>query len=161
MKRRINVFEQLLKQRNEEREEKKTATIVAKLKELALENNPMGLYRWYLHPYMKNAPHRSIMLWTQEIPPGSCSGKQQTQGGRIHYVWEGRGYTEVDGVRHDWKQGDMILLPIKAFGTIHQHFNLDAKKPVRLIVSEPNVYQALGVDMGAGLEQIDNSPDYK
>jgi gentisate 1,2-dioxygenase len=161
MKNQTNLFEQLIKQRDAERKIKKTAPVVVKGKNLPLENNRMGLCRWYLHPHIKNSPHRALVLWMLEIPAGSHSGKQKTQGGRVHYVMEGRGYTEVDGIRYDWKQGDMILLPIKAYGTTHQHFNLDKKKPAKLVISEPNAYDALGVDQGSGFEQLENSPDYE
>jgi quercetin dioxygenase-like cupin family protein len=156
-----NIFELLMKQRDEEREAKKTAKVVVKGKELPLEMNRMGLFRWYLHPYQKDAAHRALLIWVQEIPPGSRSGKQKTQGGRIHYVLEGRGYTEVDGVRHEWKQGDMILLPIKTYGVVYQHVNSDPKAKARIVAAEPNIYAGLGVDLGSGFEQLEDSPDCK
>ena len=157
----ISVFDMLMKQRDEEREAKKTAKVVLREKELPLENNPMGLYRWYLHPYKKDAPHRGLQIWVQQIPPGSRSGKQLIQGGLIHYVLEGRGYTELDGVRHEWEEGDMILLPIKGNGVKYQHFNSDPEKTAKLVVAEPNLCNAFGVDMGAGFENLEASPDYR
>lgn len=51
------------------------------------------------------------------------SGKHIHQGGLVIFVLEGRGYTVVDGVRYDWKKGDLIVLPIKPGGCEHQHFN--------------------------------------
>jgi gentisate 1,2-dioxygenase len=161
MSKETTIFDLLLQQRDEEREARKTAKVVLKGKDLPLENNRMGHYRWYLHPYRKDAPHRGLQLWVEEIPPGSKSGKQLIQGGRIHHVWEGRGYTEVDGVRHDWKEGDIILLPIKGHGVTYQHFNLDPQKPALLISAEPNLAQAYGIDKGSGFEVLENSPDYK
>lgn len=161
MKAQDNLFDQLLKQRNKERKLMKAAKVVMKGKDLPLEKNRMGFYKWYLHPYKEEVIHKSLLLWTLEIPPGSKTGKQKTQGGRAHYVLEGHGYTDIDGVRYDWKQGDLVLLPIKAYGTVHQHFNLDKKKPAKLVVSEPNVYGAYGVDLGSGFEQLQDSPDYK
>jgi hypothetical protein len=35
----------------------------------------------------------------------------------------------VDGVRYDWKKGDLILLPIKPGGVDHQHFSEDPNEP--------------------------------
>jgi gentisate 1,2-dioxygenase len=157
----VNVFDLLMKRRDEEREAKKTAHVVIKGKEQPLEKNRMGLFRWYLHPYKKDAAHRVLLVWVQEIPPGSRSGKQKVQGGRIHYVLEGHGYTEIDGIRHQWRQGDMILLPIKTHGIVYQHVNADPGAKARLVAAEPNVYDALGVDLGAGLEQLEDSPDYR
>jgi gentisate 1,2-dioxygenase len=101
------------------------------------------------------------MVWVQEIPAGSRSGKQKHQGGRVHYVLEGKGYTVVDGVRHEWEKGDVVLLPIKPDGVVFQHFNADTNNRVRLVAAEPNWTDALGVDLGASFEQLEDSPDYK
>jgi hypothetical protein len=43
----------------------------------------------------------------------------------------------------------------------HQHFNLDGEKTAKLIVAEPNISQAFGVDVGAGFDVLEPSPDYK
>ncbi len=84
---------------------------------------------------------------------------QLHQGGRVHVVWEGRGYTMVDGVRHNWETGDVIMLPVKPEGTTHQHFNADPDRPVRLLVAEGNLFDALGVDLGSGFDQLAIAPE--
>lgn len=157
----VNLFGELIKWRDKQREEQKQASLVEKGDEIPLENNPMGLYQWYLHPSKKPIANNALLVWAQEIPPGSHSGKLKTQGGQVHYVWEGQGYTVVDGVRHDWEQGDVIIIPIKVYGSEYQHFNSDPANRVRLVVAEPNVCDSLGVDRGAGFEVLENSPDYK
>ena len=157
----ISVFDMLIKQRDEEREAIKTAKVVLREKELPLENNPMGLYKWYLHPGKRNVGTRTLLVWMQEIPPKSCSGKQKTQGGQIHIVLEGHGYTVIDGVRHDWDKFDAIFLPLLPDGTTHQHFNSDDEKWAKLLCAEPNFIDALGVDKGSGFDVLEKSPDYK
>ena len=57
------------------------------------------------------------------------SGKHIHQGGLAIFILEGKGYTVVDGVRYDWKKGDLLLLPLKPGGVEHQHFNEDPDKP--------------------------------
>lgn len=37
------------------------------------------------------------------------------------YVLEGRGYSEIDGERHDWEEGDAVHVPPRM--TLHEHFN--------------------------------------
>lgn len=157
----INLFDELLRKRDEYRDNVKHSTMVIDGEKLPLERNHMGLYRWYLHPSMKRTAIRTQLVWTQEIPPGGCSGKLKTQGGQIHIVLEGRGYTVIDGVKHDWEQYDAIFLPLSQTGTVHQHFNSDTKKPAILLCSEPNLFDALGVDRGTGFEVLEDSPDYK
>jgi gentisate 1,2-dioxygenase len=159
-----NLFNDLMERRDQYREHLAKAKFVVKGKELPQENNPMGNFRWYLYPWQENAPMRTLLMWVQEIPPGSRSGKQRTGGGRMHYVWQGRGYTVIDDIKYEWEQGDIVLIPLKpGTGTVHQHFNSDPDKPVKLLVSEPNWHDVLGPDMGikGGLEVLEDSPDYK
>ncbi len=157
----VNLFDDLLKMRDEYRDMMKNATMVSDGEKTTLENNHMGLYRWYLHPKMKNIGARTLLVWVQEIPPGSRSGKMKSQGGQIHIVLEGHGYTVIDGVKDDWEENDAIFLPLVPDGTVHQHFNADPKKWAKLLCAEPNIFDALGVDKGTGFEVLEDSPDYK
>lgn len=154
-------LEELFHLRDKQRKAWQKAPKVIRGKELPLEINRMGLHRWYLHPGIEDNAIRTILLWIQEIPPGGRSGKQKTSGGRLHYVMQGRGYTVVDGVRHEWEQGDLVMIPMKPQGAIHQHFNTDTTVTARLACTEPNLTDALGVDMGAGFEQLENAPEYE
>lgn len=156
-----NLLEALFQRRDRERERLARSTKVVDGDNLPVENNRMGLYRWYLHPDKQDVAIRTMLFWVEEIPAGGRSGKQKHQGGRIHFVQEGHGYTDIDGTRYEWEKGDMILLPIRPQGVVFQHFNADFQNKVRLLCAEPNWFDALGVDLGAGLEQIENSPDYK
>jgi gentisate 1,2-dioxygenase len=154
----------LFKMRDQYREQLSKVQFVVKGNQLPVENNRMGNYRWYLFPWQENAPMRTLLMWVQEIPPGSRSGKQRIFGGRMHYVWAGHGYTILDDKKYEWEKGDIILIPMKpGTGSIHQHFNSDPQNPVKLLVSEPNWYDIMGVDMGinGGFEIIEDSPDYK
>ncbi len=157
----INLLNNLIQRRDAERERVRKSIKVIDGDRLPVENNLMGLYRWYLHPDIQTVALRNALFWVQEIPPGSCSGKQKGQGGRIHFVWEGKGHTVIDGESHEWEQGDIILLPLKSQGTEHQHFNDDPDNIAKLVAVEPNWYDALGVDMGSGFEILDPSPDYR
>ena len=154
-----DLLESLLQKRDNQREQLKKARMVVRGAELEPERNRMGWFTWYTHPDMENLASRSLLFYVQEIPPGGRSGMQLHQGGRVHVVWEGKGYTTVDGVRHHWETGDLIMLPVKPEGTTHQHFNLDPDKPAKLLVAEPNLFDALGVDLGSGFEQTADAPD--
>ncbi|MDP2718264.1 MAG: cupin domain-containing protein [Dehalococcoidia bacterium] len=156
-----NLLEQLFQRRDTERERIKVSPKVIKGKDLKAETNEMGIIKWYLHPAMKSGAIRTILFWTQEIPAGSHSGKQKHQGGSVHYVKEGKGYTTVDDVKHEWEKGDLILIPIKPNGVSFQHFNTDKEKTAVLVSAEPNWYDAMGVDMGSGFEQLENAPEFK
>jgi quercetin dioxygenase-like cupin family protein len=140
------LFDALLRLRDEQREQMKHARMVVQGKSLPLEIN-VGCH--------------AQMIYVQEIPAGSRSGKQLHQGGRFHYVLEGKGSTVIDGVRHDWEENEIILLPLSSHGVVHQHYNSDPRKPARLLVSEPNWVHVWGVDLGSGLEMLEPAPEYR
>lgn len=154
-------LEELFQRRDKERAQKASSVAVVKGKQLPWETNRQGRMRWYLHPNIENTAIRSLLVFVQEIAPGSRSGKQKHQGGRIHYILEGKGYTVINGVKHEWEAGDAVVLPVKPDGVAFQHFNADPANPVRFIAAEPNLFDALGVDMGSGFDQLENAPEYR
>lgn len=156
-----DLLEELFKQRDEWRERMKAAMSLVKGQKLDWEINRQGKMRWYLHPAMTDRAIRSLVVFMQEIPPGSRSGKQRHQGGIVHYILEGKGHTVINGVKHDWEAGDVVVLPIFPDGLEYQHFNADPENRVLFIAAEPNLFDALGVDMGSGFEQLENCPDYR
>ena len=56
--------------------------------------------------------------------------------------------------RYDWEAGDVIYIPPN---TIHQHFNADPERPVRLISAINRIYRQCGLN---DLEQIEDAPEY-
>lgn len=151
----------LFLRRNQWRERMGKARWIIKEKDQPLETNPMGIYRWYIHPSFDDVAMKAILYWVHEIPPGSCSGKQKFQGGRIHFVLEGRGYSLINGIKYEWGPEDLIISPIISGGVVVQHFNSNANNPVRLACAEPNWYDILGVDMASGFEQLEDCPEWK
>jgi gentisate 1,2-dioxygenase len=117
--------------------------------------------RWYMHPLLDDVALRTLLLYMQEIPPGSRSGRQKCQGSIVFYVLEGRGYTVLDSTRYAWKAGDMINLPIRLEGITYQHFNADPERRAVLVGAEPNLVDALGVDKGSGFEELEPAPEYR
>ncbi len=155
------LLDDLFLRRNQWRDMASQGRWVIKKKDQPVELNRMGYYRWFIHPAFKDVVMRQILFWTHEIPPGSRSGKQKHQGSRVHYVLEGKGYSVVDGKRYDWEAEDMLILPIRVGGVVVQHFNSDPKVPAKLICTEPNWYDIMGVDMAAGFEQLENCPEFR
>jgi mannose-6-phosphate isomerase-like protein (cupin superfamily) len=157
----INFWDKLLELRDKDRMNKKDAIVNVHAKELPWEINRQGIMRWYLHPIMEDTVINPFIFCVQEIPPGSRSGRVKAQGSQIFYIWEGKGYTVMDGVKHYWEAGDIVQIPLRPMGVIYQHFNGDLKCPVRLISVEANTVGALGMDRGCGFEQLENCPEYE
>ena len=154
-----NRLDRLFEIRNEQRAQKSKGQVIVRGRDLPLEKNRQGLQRWYMHPDMTDNCLTSLLVFVQEIPAGGRTGKQKSQGGQVGVVWSGRGYTLVDGVRHDWETHDVLNFPVRTSGIVLQHVNLDEVEPARLLFCEPNVIDSLGVDRGSGFEQVEDAPD--
>ncbi|MDP2719973.1 MAG: cupin domain-containing protein [Dehalococcoidia bacterium] len=85
------------------------------------------------------------------------SGCHIHQGGLAIYVLEGKGYSVVDSVRYDWEEGDLIVLPIKAGGVEHQHFNEDPDKAVLWMAFR---YEPMLDQVTVGFKQVVDHPDW-
>jgi gentisate 1,2-dioxygenase len=154
------LYGQLLRMRDAERDRLKKVTMVVDGEKAPTETNPMGIIHWYLHPSLDEPALKTMLMWVHEIPPHSRSGRMRHQGGRVHYVWQGRGHTVVDGATYEWEKGAVIGLPIKAFGIEYQHFN-DSDETVKLLTVELNMIGSMGVDLGTPFDVIEPAPEYR
>jgi quercetin dioxygenase-like cupin family protein len=129
-----------------------------------------GLLKHLLNESM-NTRNETVDAYMQIIPPGSKSGKHRHLAEECVYVLEGRGYdlhqdcdVEITDTyhwkpqdevkRYEWEAGDVIYIPPN---TIHQHFNADPDRPVRLISSINRIFKYCGLN---DLEQIENAPEF-
>jgi gentisate 1,2-dioxygenase len=147
--------------RDQQREQRKTALMVIKGSQLPQELNRQGFMRWYLHPAIKDTILNTHMFFEQEIPPGSRSGMLKFQGEQVIYILEGKGYTLIDGVKHQWEAGDVLNLPLRKHGITVQHFNEDPNRAAKFVAAEPNLVASTSVDRGSGFEQIEDAPEYR
>jgi quercetin dioxygenase-like cupin family protein len=129
-----------------------------------------GLLKHLLNESM-NTRIETVDAYMQIIPPGSKSGKHRHLAEECVYVLEGRGYDlhqdcdveitdtyhwkpQAEVKRYEWEAGDVIYIPPN---TIHQHFNADPDRPVRLISSINRIFKYCGLN---DLEQIENAPEF-
>jgi gentisate 1,2-dioxygenase len=114
----------------------------------------------------------TVDAYMQIVPPGSRSGRHRHLAEECLYVLEGRGYDlhqdcdveitdtyhwtpQADIKRFEWEAGDVIYIPPN---TIHQHFNADPERPVRLISAINRIFKQCGLN---DLEQLDDAPEYQ
>jgi hypothetical protein len=155
-----NFWDKIFELRDEQRAARKNGVQVIKEAQLPLELNRQGLMRWYMHPDIKDTILSTYLVYSQEIPPGSRSGRLLFGGDQVIYVVEGQGYTLLDGVKHPWKAGDCLNLPLRKPGIVVQHFNTDPETTAKLIAVEPNFLACASVDRGTGFEQLENAPEF-
>ena len=138
--------------------------------EMPWEMARQGLLKHLLNEQM-NTRMETVDAYMQVIPPGSRSGRHRHLAEECLYVLEGRGYDQhqdcdveitdtyhwkpQDEVkRYEWEAGDVIYIPPN---TIHQHFNADPERPVRLISVINRIYKQCGLN---DLEQLEDAPEY-
>ncbi len=138
--------------------------------EMPWEMSRQGLLKHLINEGM-NTRMETIDAYMQIIPPGSRSGKHRHLAEECVYVLEGRGYdlhqdcdVEITDTyfwkpqdeikRFEWEAGDLIYIPPN---TIHQHFNADPDRPVRLISAINRIFKQCGLN---DLEQIEDAPEY-
>ena len=134
------------------------------------EMSRQGLLKHLLNEQM-NTRMETVDAYMQLIPPGSKSGKHRHLAEECLYVLEGHGYdlhqdcdveitdtyhwkAQDEVKRYEWEAGDMIYIPPN---TVHQHFNADSDRPVRLISAINRIYQKFGLN---DLEQLEDAPEY-
>jgi quercetin dioxygenase-like cupin family protein len=143
---------------------------IVKPSEMPWEMSRQGLLKHLINEEM-NTRMETVDVYMQIIPPGSWSGKHRHLAEECLYVLEGEGYdlhtdcdVEITDTYHwrpqdeekrfDWEAGDVIYIPPN---TIHQHFNANPDKPVRLISAINRIYKYCGLN---DLEQIEDAPEY-
>ena len=143
---------------------------VVKPEDMPWEMARQGLLKHLLNERM-NTRMESVDAYMQIIPPGSRSGKHRHLAEECLYVLEGHGYdlhqdcdveitdtyhwkAQDEVKRYEWEAGDVIYIPPC---TIHQHFNADPERPVRLISAINRVYKNSGLN---DLTQLEDAPEY-
>ncbi len=138
--------------------------------EMPWEMSRQGLLKHLLNERM-NTRMETVDAYMQIIPPGSRSGKHRHLAEECVYVLEGRGYdlhqdcdveitdtyhwkAQEEVKRYEWEAGDVIYIPPN---TIHQHFNAEAQRPVRLISATNRIFKNSGLN---DLEQLEEAPEY-
>lgn len=138
--------------------------------EMPWEMSRQGLLKHLINEDM-NTRMETVDAYLQIIPPGSRSGRHRHLAEECLYVLEGRGYdlhqdcdVEITDTYHwkpqdeikrfEWEAGDVIYVPPN---TIHQHFNADPTRPVRLISAINRIYKQCGLN---DLEQLEDAPEY-
>jgi quercetin dioxygenase-like cupin family protein len=92
-------------------------------------DGPQTFSRHYVEP--KDGITQMFHLHLEEWGPGSKSQKHGHVNEAAFYVLDGEGYEIHDGVRYDWKAGDVSIVHNNC---VHQHFNANPTKPARALV---------------------------
>lgn len=130
--------------------------VVIKGGERPFQQSRQGVSKHFLNKAIEDTALQGWGVFIADIRVHN--GKHRHQGGLAIYVIEGSGYTVVDGVRHDWEAGDLLLLPTKPQGVTHQHFNAEPGKSCKWLAM---IYKPFKEAMGDMMEQKEVAPGWK
>ena len=102
---------------------------VRKGSEIKFTDGPQAFSRHYVEP--KDGITQTFHLHLEEYGPGGRSQKHGHVNEAAFYILDGEGYEIHDGVRYDWKAGDIAIVHNNC---VHQHFNASNTKPARALV---------------------------
>lgn len=137
-----SLYVQFQQQYEKDKKEVRKASLVIKGDERPWEQNTQAKLKYLIHPELGTAI-RTFTMFIGEIPPGGKSGKHSHHSEAAIYILKGRGYSVIGDVQYDWKEGDVVCVPV---AEPHQHFNADAKDTVRYLACTPmQLFQFLGL----------------
>ncbi|HSE85630.1 MAG TPA: cupin domain-containing protein [Candidatus Binatia bacterium] len=154
-------YEEIIAHQRAERDRSFTGQVVIRGEDCPWVMCRQALVKHYMWPsrYSRENPETVLDDWNifvQDIKVHS--GKHRHQGGLVIYIIEGEGWSEVDGERHDWEAGDLLLLPLKPGGVEHKHYNRYDDKPAKWIAFISGALFEWGA---SEMVQIENHPDFK
>jgi gentisate 1,2-dioxygenase len=74
----------------------------------------------YTNPHTGGPVMQTMTCWIQMLRPGVRTKAHRQVNSAVYHVFEGEGSTIIHGIRFDWQQGDMFVIPSWAY---HEHHN--------------------------------------
>jgi gentisate 1,2-dioxygenase len=102
---------------------------VRKGKDIKFNDGPQAFSRHYVEP--KDGITQTFHMHLEEYGPGGRSQKHGHVNEAAFYILDGTGYEIHDGIRYDWKAGDVAIVHNNC---VHQHFNASDQRPARALV---------------------------
>lgn len=97
----------------------------------------------YTSPHTGRSVMYTITAWIQLIRPGIHTKAHRQVNSAVYYVFEGSGYTVINGVQFNWKQGDFFVIPSWAW---HEHRNTSGgDRAILFSIQDTPVLTALGM----------------
>ncbi|HZT08117.1 MAG TPA: cupin domain-containing protein [Chloroflexota bacterium] len=99
-----------------------TGTLVTHFKEQTLLLNKKGTRSTFLVDISQGFHGTGLSMVMFQIAPGGWQSKHRHGGEAVLFCVDGKGYSVIDGERHEWAAGDATLVSKWSW---HQHFNAD------------------------------------
>ncbi|AEJ43746.1 cupin domain-containing protein [Alicyclobacillus acidocaldarius] len=109
-----------------------------------LEPDPYDAYAMeYINPVTGEAAGQTIGAMMQMLPPGHHTRAHRHVHSAIYHVFEGSGYTVIEGVRFAWEKGDTFVIPNWAW---HEHVNTGSRSAYLFSTNDRPVMERLRLE---------------
>jgi quercetin dioxygenase-like cupin family protein len=102
---------------------------VVKGRELTFNDGPQTFSKHFVEPI--DGLTQTLHIHLEEYAPGGRNQKHGHVNEAAFYILDGEGYEIHDGIRYDWKAGDVAVVHNNC---VHQHFNASTTRPARALV---------------------------
>ena len=102
---------------------------VVKGRDLKFNDGPQSFSKHFVEPV--DGMTQTLHVHLEEYSPGGRTQKHGHVNEAAFYILDGVGYEIHDGIRYDWKAGDVAIVHNNC---VHQHFNASSDKPARALV---------------------------
>lgn len=96
----------------------------------------------YVDPASARSVFPTLGCYLQMIRPGVHTRAHRQTSSAVYHVVRGGGATTIDGVRHEWGEGDFFAVPPLA---LHEHANAAAEPAVLFSVQDVPLLTAVGL----------------
>lgn len=96
----------------------------------------------YLNPSTGGSTLPTMSCYIQRIRAGVHTHAHRQVNSAIYHVFEGRGYSVINGQRFDWQRGDFFVVPPWAW---HEFANESQEEVILFSVQDTPVMKALGL----------------
>jgi gentisate 1,2-dioxygenase len=127
---------------------------VIRAKDRNLAYGPQQFSRHYIEP--ADGMTQTLHIHLEEYAPGGKSQKHGHVNEAAFYILDGAGYEIHDGVRYDWKAGDIAIVHNNC---VHQHFNASQSEPARaLVIKTKPMFLFMNMLFQKTLEKMQKEP---
>jgi gentisate 1,2-dioxygenase len=96
----------------------------------------------YTNPHTGRPVMDTMTAWIQMLRPHIHTRAHRQVNSAVYHVFEGRGATVIRGVRFEWEQGDIFVIPSWAY---HEHINeSNSERAILFSIQDTPVLVALG-----------------
>jgi gentisate 1,2-dioxygenase len=104
----------------------------------------------YSNPNTGGSVLPTMGCYVQMIRPGVHTRAHRHVSSAIYHVFDGTGFSVINGTRFDWQRGDFFVIPPWAW---HEHINEHKDEAVLFSVHDTPVMHALGLYREQPFEQ--------